>query len=109
MAVLIERGSERARGRLSVSVANFSRIHHWPTLKTVLMVEKAIKDADEPLSMEELKRRLRTKVMDQTLRLILAYLEDKGSVLIGEKGIVWIENRSPKFLKLIEKSKGREL
>lgn len=80
-------------------------VHHWPTLKTVLMVEKALSEAGEPLSMEELKRRLRKKVMDQTLRLILLYLEDKGSILIGPKGISWIENKTSKFIRFIQKSK----
>ena len=47
--------------------------------------------------------------MDQTLRLILAYLEDKGSVVIGPKGISWIENKNSKFLKFVEKSKVIEL
>lgn len=81
-----------------------SQIYHWPTLKTVLTVEKAIKDADVALSIEGLKRALPTKIMDQTLRLILTYLEDRGSILIGEKGIVWTENNDPRFLKLIEKA-----
>lgn len=84
-------------------------IYHWPTLKTVLMVEKALKEADGPISLEELKRRLRKKVMDQTIRLILAYMEDKGSVLIGTKGISWIENKNSKFLEFIERSKVIEI
>ncbi|HLC77033.1 MAG TPA: hypothetical protein VJH04_02405 [archaeon] len=84
-------------------------IHHWPTLKTVLMVEKTLKDADGPVSLEELKRNLKKKIMDQTLRIILAYLEDKGSILIGPKGVSWIENKNSKFLKFIEKSKVIEL
>ena len=84
-------------------------VYHWPTLKTVLSVEKVLKEADEAISIEELKRRLPTKIMDQTLRLILAYLEDKGMILIGEKGILWIENNNPRFIKMIEKSKGIEI
>ena len=84
-------------------------IRHWPTLKTVLMVEKAIQESDGPISIAELKRRLKTKIMDQTLRVILAYLEDKGSISIGSKGIVWIENNEPKFLKMLEKCKRIEL
>jgi hypothetical protein len=84
-------------------------IHHWPTLKTVLMVEDVLKNAELAISLEELKRRLPKKIMDQTLRLILAYLESKGSILIGKKGIVWIENNDPKFLKLIQKSKEIEV
>ncbi|MEA1924977.1 MAG: hypothetical protein U9M95_03820 [Candidatus Altiarchaeota archaeon] len=84
-------------------------IHHWPTLRTVLSVEKALMEADETICIEELKRRLPTRIMDQTLRLILTYLEDKGMILIGEKGILWIENNDPKFIRMIEKSKGIEL
>ena len=93
----------------AVNIRLCNNIHHWPTLRTVLMVEIALKEADGPISLEELKRNLRTKVMDQTLRLILAYLENKGSVIIGPKGISWIENKSSKFLKFIEKSKVMEL
>ena len=88
-----------------INIRLVENIHHWPTLKTVLMVEKALKDTDGPVSLEELKRKLRKRVMDQTLRLILAYLEDKGSILIGSKGVSWIENNDSKFLKFIEKSK----
>jgi len=80
-------------------------IHHWPTLKTVLMVENVLKEAELAISIEELKRRLPTKVMDQTLRLILAYLENKGDILSGDKGIVWIRNDNPKFLEMLTKSK----
>lgn len=78
-------------------------IHHWPTLKTVLMVEKTLSEAELAISIEELKRRLPKQVMDQTLRLILVYLEDKGDIAICNKGIVWIRNDSPKFLEMIEK------
>ena len=89
----------------AVNIRFVENVHHWPTLKTVIMVESALKETDGPVSLEELKRHLKKKVMDQTLRLILAYLEDKGSVLIGQKGISWIENNDSKFLKFIEKSK----
>ena len=93
----------------SINIRLSDSIYHWPTLKTVLMVEKSLKETDGPISLEELKRRLKKKVMDQTLRLILAYLEDKGSILIGPKGISWIENRNSKFLRFIEKSKVIEI
>lgn len=96
-------------GKKSINIHIAENIHHWPTLKTVLMVEKTLKDADGPVSLEELKRKLKKKIMDQTLRLILAYLEDKGSVLIGQKGVSWIENKDSKFLKFIERSKAIEI
>jgi hypothetical protein len=94
-------------GSIHLKVSN--EVYHWPNLKTVLMIEKTIHDAGSPLSIEGLKRVLPVKIMDQTLRLILAYLEDRGSIMIGKKGIVWIENRDPKFLKLIGKGKRIEL
>ncbi len=96
----IEIGSKRM-----INIRLATNIHHWPTLKTVLMVEKALKDADGPVSLEEIKRKLKKKVMDQTLRIILAYLEDKGTILIGPKGVSWIENKNSKFLRFIEKNK----
>jgi len=86
-----------------------SDVCHWPTLRTVLVVEKTIRDADGPLSLEGLKRELPKKIMDQTLRLILSYLESRGSIIIGRKGISWIENNDPRFLRMLEKSRGIEL
>ncbi|KKW34787.1 MAG: hypothetical protein UY82_C0059G0008 [Candidatus Uhrbacteria bacterium GW2011_GWC2_53_7] len=88
-----------------INITLGKNIHHWPTLKTVLMIEKTLRDADGPISLEELKRRLGKKVMDQTIRIILAYLEDKGSIVIGPKGVSWIENKNSKFLKFIERNK----
>ena len=97
------------KNKKNINIRLAENIHQWPTLKTVLMVEKALKESDGPVSIEELKRNLKKKIMDQTLRLVLAYLEDKGSILIGPKGISWIENKDSKFLKFIEKSKVIEL
>ncbi len=78
-------------------------IIHYPNLSTMLEVEKALKEADEPLSKEEIKRRLPTKIMHQTLNLILAYMENRGLILSGPKGILWTYNPSPKLQKAIEK------
>ena len=108
MRIMTQKITKGSVGRtINIEIAQV--IHHWPTLKTVLMVEDILKEAEMAISLEELKRRLPNKIMDQTLRLILIYLEGKGSILIGEKGIVWIENNDPKFLKLIERSKEIEL
>ena len=88
---------------------NISRIIHSPTLSTVLMVEDTLRKIGEPVTMEGLKRALPKKVMDQSLRIILAYLENKGDILIGPKGISWIANDNPKFLKMIKESRGRRV
>ena len=84
---------------------NVTRIIHSPTLSTVLMIEDTLRKQDGPISIEGLKRALPKKVMDQSLRIILAYLENKGSILIGPKGISWIANDNPKFLRMIKRAK----
>jgi len=84
---------------------NIARIIHSPTLSTVLMVEETLRKQDIPISLEGLKRSLPKKVMDQSLRIILAYLENKGSILIGPKGISWIANDKPEFLRMIKKAR----
>ncbi len=79
---------------------------HYPNLKTVLMVEKVLKEANELMTREELKRKLPTKIMHQTLNVILHYLEDSGKILDGRKGILWIYNPSPKLDKAIKEGLG---
>ncbi len=79
-------------------------ILHFPNLKTVLMVENVLKEAEEPLSKNEIKRRLPAKVMHQTLNIILEYLEASGKIMSGSKGIIWIFNENPKFKKMLERS-----
>ncbi|MBS3132208.1 hypothetical protein J4212_07260 [Candidatus Woesearchaeota archaeon] len=74
---------------------------HYPNLKTVLMVEDALKKANSPMTREGLKRKLSAKIMHQTLNVILKYLEDSGKILDGRKGILWIYNPSPKLDKAI--------
>ena len=82
-------------------------IIHYPNLKTVLMVEEVLKKANNLISREQLKKKLPTKIMHQTLNVILKYLEDSGKILDGRKGILWIYNPSPKLDKAI--SEGVEL
>ena len=74
---------------------------HYPRLDTVLMVEEALKNAELAISKSELLRRLPKQVMRQTLNVILRYLEEKGLIMIGSKGVLWIYNDSPKMKKLI--------
>lgn len=41
--------------------------------------------------------------MHQTLNVILEYLEEKGMIIDGHKGILWTYNESPKLKAAIEK------
>jgi DNA-binding transcriptional ArsR family regulator len=79
---------------------------HFPRLDTILMVEKVLRDArdEEPLSKNEIDRRLKTKVMRPTLNLILNYLEENGKITQSRDGIYWIylKDASPKLKKMIK-------
>jgi len=80
-------------------------IIHYPNLKTILLIEDILKNAEEMIDREEIKRRMPVKIMHQTLNLILLYLEEKGMIIDSHKGILWIYNSSPKLKKVLENSK----
>ncbi len=75
---------------------------HYPNLKTVLMVEEVLKNANNLMTREQLKKKLPTKIMHQTLNVILEYLEESGKIIDGRKGILWVHNTSQKLDKAIE-------
>jgi hypothetical protein len=66
------------------------------------MVESILKKSNTLLTREQLKEKLPTKIMHQTLNVILSYLEDSGKILDGRKGILWIYNPSSKLDKIIQ-------
>jgi hypothetical protein len=82
---------------------NKTPVIHYPSLRTVLIVEKILKNAELAIDREEIKRRLPVKIMHQTLNVILRYLEDKGLIIDSHKGVLWIYNPSPKLRKAIQK------
>ena len=77
---------------------------HYPRLDTVLMIEGVLKKAEVAISKSELLRRLPKQVMRQTLNVILDYLEEKGVIMIGSKGVLWVHNESPKMKNLLDRS-----
>ena len=83
------------------------QIIHYPNLKTVIMVENVLREAELALTREELKKRLPTKTMHQTLNVILNYLEKRGLIVDGHKGILWTYNESPRLKDAI--AKGTEI
>ncbi|MCD4739756.1 hypothetical protein K8R43_01035 [archaeon] len=66
------------------------KVGHSPTLNTVIMIERTIEKAGEPLTLAELKRKLPRKVMHSTLLAVLDYLQESGKIIITTKGVVWI-------------------
>ncbi|MFC1691522.1 hypothetical protein ACFL0W_05070 [Nanoarchaeota archaeon] len=59
------------------------------------------------MTREQIKKKLPTKIMHQTLNVILKYLEDSGKILDGRKGILWIYAERKELDKLIKR--GTEL
>ena len=84
-------------------IKNKLRIKHSPTLNTVLMVEDVLRNANELITIAELKRRLPRKVMHQTLMQILDYLQYNGKIIIGTKGILWVYTPRREIEELIKK------
>ncbi len=65
----------------------------WPTLETVLMVEKAINDYSGEFNRTELWKHLPKKVMWQTYLVILNYLQQGNKIAFDREGKVgWIWN-----------------
>ncbi|MBN2101987.1 MAG: hypothetical protein JW716_03900 [Candidatus Aenigmarchaeota archaeon] len=79
-----------------------AEVIHYPNLKTVLMVEEVLKESNELMTREDIKKKLPVKIMHQTLNVILSYLENSGKIIDGRKGILWIYNPSPKLDKAIK-------
>lgn len=77
---------------------------HEPKLDTILMVEKAIKDAVEYPSRMELWRSLPRKIQYQTFKRILEYLEASNKIVFNKGRIVWVAADNPKLKKLLEES-----
>ena len=81
-----------------------SVVLHEPKLDTILMVEKALKDAVEYPSRMELWRSLPRKIQYQTFKRILDYLEASNKIVFNKGRIVWVAADNPKLKKILEGS-----
>ena len=78
---------------------------HYPRLDTVLMIEEAIKKAEDYPTRTELWKALPKKVMYQTFKIVIDYLIDSRKIIITKDDkIMWVFADSPKARKLIEES-----
>ena len=77
---------------------------HSPTLNTVIMVERTLKNMGESaITVSELKRRLPKQVNHSSLKIILEYLELSNKIVVTMRGITWIHNPNPNLQKAIER------
>lgn len=68
-------------------------ILHYPRLDTILMVEEYIQEHSGEFNRQGLWEHLPKKVMYQTYRVILDYLENQGKITYDAEGwIVWTWN-----------------
>jgi len=81
-----------------------SKYIHEPQLDTILMVEKAIKDAGSYPTKKELLENLPKKVQYQTFNRILEYLESSNKIVLNGRRIIWVFADNPKLKKLLETS-----
>jgi len=92
---------------MSITIQN-NTFEHSPTLNTVLMVEKTLKNMDKSMvTIAQLKKMLPKHVNHNTLKVILSYLEYSNKIAVTLNGITWIHNTNPNLRKAI--SKGLEL
>jgi DNA-binding TFAR19-related protein (PDSD5 family) len=83
-------------------------LQHSPTLNTVIMVEETIKGAeDSVITIAQIKRMLPKQVNHNTLKTILAYLEESNKIAVSIKGITWIHNPNGNLKKAV--ARGMEL
>jgi len=71
-----------------------------PTLNTVLMVEETLKNANEVLTIGQLKRVLPKQVMHQTLMAVIDYLEYSGKIVLHDDKILWTFKPQSKLKKM---------
>lgn len=77
---------------------------HEPKLDTVMMVEKAIIEAEDYPTRMKLWRSLPKQVQYQTFKHILDYLEASGKITFNDKKIIYTGVNNPKLLTLMESS-----
>ena len=79
------------------------KILHPPTLNSVLVIEKILKNSGELLTLVELKKMLPKQIIHQTLIQILDYLQLRGKIVIGTKGILWVFTERKELNELIKR------
>ena len=77
---------------------------HEPNLKTIMMVEKTIKDSKTYPTRKELWESLPRKIQYQTFTRILEYLESSNKIILNKRSIVWIAVDNPKLKKFLDES-----
>ncbi|MFH1225047.1 MAG: hypothetical protein V1676_04550 [Candidatus Diapherotrites archaeon] len=82
-----------------------ANVLHYPRLDTVIMIEDAIKKADNYPGRTALWKKLPKKVMYQTYKVAIDYLiRSRKVMLTKDDKLVWVFADTPKARKLIAES-----
>ena len=84
----------------------FSRPGANPTLETIEYIRTALRDADNPLSRNQLLAILSRwghSTTRQSLNAAIAFLGADGSVAEGSKGLIWVPPASTQLAEIIRK------
>ncbi len=75
----------------------------YPNLRTILLVESFLSKRREDLfSKAAIIRALEGRINNQTLSIVLNYLEASNKVLQGSKGVQWIASEGTKAKELLK-------
>lgn len=91
---------------ISGKVGNMTqdKILHEPQLDTILMVEKAIREAGSYPTKKEFLESLPKQIQYQTFNRILNYLESSNKIVLNGRQIIWVFPDNPKLKRLLETS-----
>jgi len=79
---------------------DFKTAKHAPTLPTIKLVEETIKTHSGEFSKTELWKALPKKMMYQTFKQVINYLEESGKIMIMKnRKVIWVFN--PELFKKI--------
>lgn len=81
-----------------------TKVLHEPQLDTILMVEKALREAESYPTKKQLLESLPKQIQYQTFNRILEYLESSNKIVYDGRQIIWVFPDNPKLKKLMETS-----
>jgi hypothetical protein len=81
-----------------------TKVLHEPQLDTILMVEKALREAESYPTKKQLLESLPKQIQYQTFNRILEYLESSNKIVYDGHQIIWVFPDNAKLKRLIETS-----
>lgn len=95
-------------GALRPPLPEFARPGANPTLESIEYVRSILRDADAPVSRNEIQRILSGwshSMGRQSLNAVIKFLAADGSVAEGSKGLIWVPEASPQLAAAIRKAR----